>query len=438
MFGSGVLDTAIGVVFVFLLVSMLVTIANEIISAVLLSRAKWLRIGIDRLLGPEWAEQLYQHPLISGSAPVAGAKSPGRWNMRGSGPSYIPSRSFANVLLDLVRRGDATIQAAQEKLKAALDGAVDPASAENLKNSVIAAAEEMRQSAVIGTALAEDLRRQLNKLSAGSLDRAKLTADIQRFIDGMPARYLREVIRKLPNEQVSKTLLVLLDDAENDSEKFKSNIEIWFNNAMDRVGGWYKRRSQWVIAGLSLAVAVAMNVDAIVVVKHLDTHPGVRDALVAQARAYAASSPAPGVRPPASAAPGGSAASGEATVQVNPRPDAQFSAVEARLMELSLPIGWVRVKPTRSEIENRQFLPGSDWPAWRDTIFFHFLGWLLTALAATLGAPFWFDTLNRFMSIRSAGKAPEENPKPPKDVPTPLEPGQSPREADLAGSAKRT
>jgi hypothetical protein len=68
---------------------------------------------------------------------------------------------------------------------------------------------------------------------------------------------------------------------------------------------------------------------------------------------------------------------------------------------------------------------------------FHFVGWLLTALAATLGAPFWFDTLNKIMSIRSAGKAPEETPKPPKEVPTPVEPGQSPREADRINSAKR-
>ena len=593
MFGSGVLDTAIGVVFVFLLVSMLVTIANEIISAVLLSRAKWLRVGIDRLLGSEWAQRLYEHPLIYGSAMVEGAKPPGRWDMRGSGPSYIPSRSFANVLLDLVRGGDSTVQAARQKLQAALDGASGPVSPEDLKKRVIKAAEDMRQSD-IETMLTEDLRRHLEGLSDRSLDLTQWTADlqtsaaklsdpaltslqvklqrlagqagtvsvddlrkglqaaidslpyvavadairkdltavlerlkdsytvgdaradVQRFIDAMPARYLREVIEKLTGEQVRKTLLVLLDDAEGSVEKFKSNIEVWFNNAMDRVGGWYKRRSQWVIAGLSLAVAVAMNVDAILIVKHLDTHPGVRDALVAQARAFAASEPAPGTRPAATGAEGVSApagkpatlradsgdpfegtlqfakaasaagtvsltssdrivtlrkesvpveagasgvrftldskplairatvkitasgaASGVTTVQVDPRPDMQFSAVEARLMQLNLPIGWVRAKPTQSEIDNRQFLPG-DWQAWRDTVSFHFLGWLLTALAATLGAPFWFDTLNRFISIRSAGKAPEEKPKPPKDVPTPLEPGQSPREADLANSGRRT
>jgi len=40
MFGSEVLDIAIGVVLVFPLVSLVVTIANEFISAALLSRAR--------------------------------------------------------------------------------------------------------------------------------------------------------------------------------------------------------------------------------------------------------------------------------------------------------------------------------------------------------------------------------------------------------------
>ncbi|WP_130907540.1 hypothetical protein [Pseudomonas sp. Sample_16] len=68
MFGSGILDTVIGLIFIFLLVSMLVTIINEMIAAALMSRAKWLRLGIDRLIGSEWMEKVYAHPLIEGTA----------------------------------------------------------------------------------------------------------------------------------------------------------------------------------------------------------------------------------------------------------------------------------------------------------------------------------------------------------------------------------
>jgi hypothetical protein len=54
----------------------------------------------------------------------------------------------------------------------------------------------------------------------------------------------------------------------------------------------------------------------------------------------------------------------------------------------------------------------------------HLLGWLITVLAISLGAPFWFDMLNRIVAIRSAGRAPEEAQRPPKEVPRPKEPGE--------------
>jgi len=36
------------------------------------------------------------------------------------------------------------------------------------------------------------------------------------------------------------------------------------------------------------------------------------------------------------------------------------------------------------------------------------LGWLMTIAALALGAPFWFDTLKRFMNIRNTGRSPVE------------------------------
>jgi hypothetical protein len=36
-----------------------------------------------------------------------------------------------------------------------------------------------------------------------------------------------------------------------------------------------------------------------------------------------------------------------------------------------------------------------------------FLGFLITALAIALGAPFWFDLLNKFVNLRVSGNKPE-------------------------------
>ena len=45
---------------------------------------------------------------------------------------------------------------------------------------------------------------------------------------------------------------------------------------------------------------------------------------------------------------------------------------------------------------------GADW-------FAVVCGWLVTAFAVMLGAPFWFDVLNKFMIIRSTVKPHEKS-----------------------------
>ena len=97
MFNSGILDVAIGVVFVYLLLSLIVTAANELIAAVFKMRGRVLWQGICNLLptgaGKEnMARQVYQHPLIKGLS-------------QSTRPSYIPSRTFALALLDVVSGG---------------------------------------------------------------------------------------------------------------------------------------------------------------------------------------------------------------------------------------------------------------------------------------------------------------------------------------------
>ena len=58
----------------------------------------------------------------------------------------------------------------------------------------------------------------------------------------------------------------------------------------------------------------------------------------------------------------------------------------------------------------RQF--GVDWVT-LGFIVWSIPGWLITALATTFGAPFWFDLLNRMMVIRSTVKPKEKSPDEP-------------------------
>lgn len=56
--------------------------------------------------------------------------------------------------------------------------------------------------------------------------------------------------------------------------------------------------------------------------------------------------------------------------------------------------------------------PFDTGPSWVKLV-----GLLLTALAISLGAPFWFDLLNKVISVRAAGRAPDEKPKSPQGPP---------------------
>src|SRR5579875_1699923 len=106
--------------------------------------------------------------------------------------------------------------------------------------------------------------------------------------------------------------------AKNDAEKLKKSVENWYNSAMDRASGWYKRRSQWIILGFGLAISVALNVDCVQIARRLSDDAALRQGLVAAAQATASAQ------------------------STNQNADAK-SAIEQdlnKLNSLGLPIGW--------------------------------------------------------------------------------------------------
>src|ERR1041384_636043 len=106
MFGSSIIDIAIGMVFVYLLLSLICSAANEIIERYSRKRASDLENGIkEMLLNPDGTgdlvERLYKHPLVYSL--YAKPYTPGAKTL----PSYIPARNFALALMDLVAKGGA-------------------------------------------------------------------------------------------------------------------------------------------------------------------------------------------------------------------------------------------------------------------------------------------------------------------------------------------
>jgi hypothetical protein len=196
---------------------------------------------------------------------------------------------------------------------------------------------------------------------------------------------LRDAIGKLPPGEVKTSLLALLRRSDDDLIKARMAIEGWFNDAMDRVSGWYKRRTQvWTLV-IALALTLAANADTIQIARKLWADPVLRSKVVEEAKARA-QKPRPTV----------SVEYRDEDDPTNPtvtRLDEgnQLSTNEKDL--LGQLVGW------QSKDNFNRLTP---------------LGWLLTVLAVSLGAPFWFDMLNKIMNVRFAGKSPDEKAKVPE------------------------
>jgi hypothetical protein len=363
MFGSAILDVAIGLISVYLILSLIVTSINEAIETVIKLRAQQLATAISKLLGDAKATDFFNHPLIKGLSPNK------LFFVGNRRPSYVPSRTFAATVLDLVT---AAIATGPRTLQAVRDG-----------------------------------------------------------------------INGLPEGDLKKALIVLLEEGKHNLEKLEEQLEVWFNNQMERVSGWYKRKIQVITFAVAVLLTFALNVDSLLLVKTLSNDAALRASLVAQAQELAKQQPGGGAD---KAAQQGPTKPGERAPTV---PD-QATDLEKRIKKLEglgLSVGW-----TQRTDAGQPGADGSDedfrqWPGWSvadrairerwgKAFVAHFWGWLLTAFAISLGAPFWFDLLNKIVTVRAAGKAPEEKPKPPKEQPKPLGPGETPEEQRATQDAR--
>jgi hypothetical protein len=160
----------------------------------------------------------------------------------------------------------------------------------------------------------------------------------------------------------------------------------WFDESMERVGGWYKRKSQLVTIAVAVALVLVLNVSTLRIADQLAAEPKVLTNVVAKAEATAADE---------KAKPNEGESQGKANLR---QAGEEAEGAVNDLAALSLPIFW-------TEEKNR--------PDTRDEWLLAIFGWLITIAAISLGAPFWFDALGKISNLRMAGRKsePEEKTK---------------------------
>lgn len=420
MFGSVALDVVIGLVFIFLLYSLFATIINEFIATILGLRARNLHEAIWRMLENDQTEEgqdtlqnkqkkipkifrrkdgmlldkFYDQPTIKYLAA----------NKLFSQPSYINPSDFSKTILDLLKKYGS--------------GSND---LERIKDILVNPSERMDRVKAVSKIINEN----------AAMD------DVQKI----------EEIKKVVEQKEKKTLLVqgetrehiksLLNDAQEDLVKFKVLLEEWFDNTMDRAVGWYKRQTQFILLLIGFFLAALFNVNTIQIVSKLSKDKDAREQLVQMATSYVESNP-------------NIIQNIDSISKIDTTFKAKFDTLldVKRNLEKDLddahallgsptPPDSLQVKKIKiSELNESEIvlykkkqayivISAQDKISKKDSRFYkirkkdegeityahfsswkyfwgNFFGYLITALAISLGAPFWFDILNKLVKLRSS------------------------------------
>lgn len=246
-----------------------------------------------------------------------------------------------------------------------------------------------------------------------------------------PSKSLTAVINKLPgttdSNRIKGLLTTLAVHVSEDTTAFRKAVEVHFDAAMDRASGWSKRRSQLVAFIASALLVGVANVDTIELTKQLSSNPETREKILAVAEELLRTQPDnPASKPVAEAMTQSNrptegiaegtrgevlpvsqkstdmpkadgADSSDKTLDIAKQKTGEASEAIAQAKKLlnatGLQFGWEHVDLNE--------LKKGDWCA-------KIVGLIVSTFAISLGAPFWFDLLQRFMRVRSAGISPRE------------------------------
>ncbi len=279
MFNNVALDVFIGLVFIFLLYSLLATIIQEMIATRLAFRAKVLEKAIIRMLEDletdnhmpfgdridgflhilglknilkktTVAPWFYAHPLI---------KYLGEDNYY-SKPAYLHARNFSKVILDLLKDFNAP---ESEVLQ-------------SIHNSIMAGVIHK-----LPINISDIKSDSLNPAIKILISRNAISQGDQNAIVPGPKALSVETVPLCEN--TAFFLPSVWQDSGADVKVFRAKLEDWFNDTMERATGWYKKYTRVVLFILGCIVAYVFNVDTIAIHRILATNKPARDQMVQMA-----------------------------------------------------------------------------------------------------------------------------------------------------------
>lgn len=265
-----------------------------------------------------------------------------------------------------------------------------------------------------------------------------------------PLKRFAEGLLQMKSSPMQKMLLSQLSKSDDSYKKLKKSLEEWYESNMDRASGWYKRKQKKSLWWFGLIIAIFLNVDSIHLFKVISMDSELRNNLVLVAEGVAKNYEQ--LTPKQKLDTKRQIALLKTSVN-NLNKITKDRAVVARIektqlmikdlqqqlkltdsvskahleqtneildisSQLALPIGlatnvapisWFTCEGSQKPVPTNslgKYLYGRNYHPGCKGIFLWFLGLLISSLALSFGAPFWFDLLVKFVNIRKAGLKP--------------------------------
>jgi len=208
--------------------------------------------------------------------------------------------------------------------------------------------------------------------------------DFQRFIrsEDAASRLIHRYRFGGDRPPVPDVIKALVAEVNGNSEAMRQRLEHWFDDSMERVSGWYKRRAQVWLFVIGGSIALCLNADTIAIVRQLATDRTVRSAVAKRVDAIASDPKDTSL----------------ASVRTHLR-----SGIDT-LQAAGIKFGWdAGCAPQNGLVA---VLGRPQPPRVCPSVSRSLLGILITVVALSLGAPFWFDALNNIANLRQSGVPP--------------------------------
>ena len=438
----GILDVAIGLVLVVTLVSLVCSVINEWISGILSKRGQMLWEGIYHLVGQDLADRICAHHLLQGLSreswfdrlPVIG-------RLKRAKPSYVPTRLFVMALMDVMGQrakeqaapaapapaGTAPAAGAPAAARTTPVGGTFPADLGDLKAAIEALPPSSVRQALL--ALVDDAG---DRLDTAKKNLGDWFDDSMNRVSGWYKRWSQLVLLA-----VSIVVALVLG-----VDILQIGKQLWADPALREATASAAAR---FVEERASEMAAAEEGGSAEPEAALESPEPPEPPEVAAGDANAAEDTAAAAPADAGAEEGGASpatpetpesdaaaepdAAGQETATPEPAPATDslakdlhedLSSLMGEFQNLGLPLApfdgaeaeYTREK-TKAEVEALASM--KPWRRTLELLLFwlgqHGLGLLLTGLAASLGAPFWFDLLNKFVTLRASGKPPVEAKK---------------------------